>query len=137
MVGRGSQYSCQRFLAALKQARPHWKDMSHARTCFTENLPPCLNFRLQRQGLRRHPWESQPLRQTRQDCLSCIAGITGFSERHIKRLVKSLVCERRLLRVDKRVLWPGVLGAQRTLAGHFWDSEKTYERRCFRSAERM
>ena len=59
------------------------------------------------------------------------------SKRHIKRLVKSLVCERRLLRVDKRVLWPGILGARRTLANHFWDSEKIYERRCFRSAERM
>ena len=35
----------------------------------------------------------------------CLAGITGFSVRHVKRLVKSLVCERRLLRVDKRVLW--------------------------------
>src|SRR5215216_5247238 len=37
----------------------------------------------------------------------CLAGITGFSIRHVKRLVKSLVCERRLLRVTKRVLWPG------------------------------
>ena len=37
----------------------------------------------------------------------CIAGITGFSIRHVKRLVKSLIVERRLLRVDKRVLWPG------------------------------
>jgi hypothetical protein len=37
----------------------------------------------------------------------CIAGITGFSERHVMRLVKSLECERRLLRVDRRVLWPG------------------------------
>ena len=35
----------------------------------------------------------------------CIAGITGFSVRHVKRLVKSLIYERRLLRVDKRVLW--------------------------------
>ena len=67
----------------------------------------------------------------------CLAAITGFSVRHVMRLIKSLVCERRLLWVDKRVLWPGVLGAQRTLAGHFWDSEKIYERRCFRSAERM
>jgi hypothetical protein len=54
---------------------------------------------------------------------ACIAGITGFSERHPIRLVKSLIYERRLLRVDKRVLWPGVLGGQSTLAGHFWDSE--------------
>jgi hypothetical protein len=37
----------------------------------------------------------------------CIAGITGFSIRHVKRLVKSLIYERRLLRVYKRVLWPG------------------------------
>ncbi len=35
----------------------------------------------------------------------CIAGITGFSIRHVMRLVKSLIYERRLLRVDKRVLW--------------------------------
>jgi hypothetical protein len=37
----------------------------------------------------------------------CLAGITGFSIRHVMRLVKSLIFERRLLRVDKRVLWPG------------------------------
>ena len=37
----------------------------------------------------------------------CLAGITGFSIRHVKRLVKSLIYERRLLRVTKRVLWPG------------------------------
>jgi len=37
----------------------------------------------------------------------CLAGITGFSIRHVKRLVKSLIFERRLLRVEKRVLWPG------------------------------
>jgi hypothetical protein len=37
----------------------------------------------------------------------CLAAITGFSIRHVMRLVKSLICERRLLRVDKRVLWPG------------------------------
>jgi hypothetical protein len=37
----------------------------------------------------------------------CIAGITGFSVRHVIRLVKSLIYERRLLRVTKRVLWPG------------------------------
>jgi hypothetical protein len=35
----------------------------------------------------------------------CLAAITGFSIRHVKRLVKSLIYERRLLRVDKRVLW--------------------------------
>jgi hypothetical protein len=46
---------------------------------------------------------------------ACIAGITGFSERHPIRLVKSLIYERRLLRVDKRVLWPGVLGDQSPL----------------------
>jgi hypothetical protein len=37
----------------------------------------------------------------------CLAGITGFSIRHVMRLVKSLIYERRLLRVEKRVLWPG------------------------------
>ena len=37
----------------------------------------------------------------------CLAGITGFSIRHVKRLVKSIIFERRLLRVEKRVLWPG------------------------------
>ena len=37
----------------------------------------------------------------------CLAAITGFSVRHVKRLVKSLIFERRLLRVYKRVLWPG------------------------------
>jgi hypothetical protein len=37
----------------------------------------------------------------------CLAGITGFSIRHVKRLVKSLIYERRLLRVYKQVLWPG------------------------------
>jgi hypothetical protein len=37
----------------------------------------------------------------------CLAGITGFSIRHVMRLVKSLIYERRLLRVTKRVLWPG------------------------------
>jgi hypothetical protein len=37
----------------------------------------------------------------------CLAAITGFSIRHVMRLVKSLIYERRLLRVYKRVLWPG------------------------------
>ena len=37
----------------------------------------------------------------------CLAAITGYSIRHVKRLVKSLIYERRLLRVTKRVLWPG------------------------------
>jgi hypothetical protein len=37
----------------------------------------------------------------------CLAAITGFSIRHVIRLVKSLIYERRLLRVEKRVLWPG------------------------------
>jgi hypothetical protein len=37
----------------------------------------------------------------------CLAAITGFSIRHVMRLVKSLIYERRLLRVEKRVLWPG------------------------------
>src|SRR4029450_7215781 len=38
----------------------------------------------------------------------CLAGITGFSSRHVMRLVKSLECEQRLLRIDRRALWPGV-----------------------------
>jgi hypothetical protein len=37
----------------------------------------------------------------------CLAAITGFSIRHVKRLVKCLIYERRLLRVYKQVLWPG------------------------------
>jgi hypothetical protein len=37
----------------------------------------------------------------------CLAAITGFSIRHVMRLVKSLIYERRLLRVQKQVLWPG------------------------------
>ena len=37
----------------------------------------------------------------------CIAAITGFSIRHVIRLVKSLIYERQLLRVYKQVLWPG------------------------------
>jgi hypothetical protein len=37
----------------------------------------------------------------------CLAAITGFSIRHVIRLVKSLIYERRLLRVYKQVLWPG------------------------------
>src|SRR5215468_10061216 len=37
----------------------------------------------------------------------CLAAITGYSLRHVKRLVKSLIVNRRLLRVTKRVLWPG------------------------------
>jgi hypothetical protein len=37
----------------------------------------------------------------------CLAAITGFSIRHVMRLVKSLIYERRLLRVYKQVLWPG------------------------------
>jgi hypothetical protein len=37
----------------------------------------------------------------------CLAAITGFSVRHVMRLVKSLIYERRLLRVYKQVLWPG------------------------------
>jgi hypothetical protein len=38
---------------------------------------------------------------------ACLAAITGYSVRHVKRLVKSLIEKRRLLRVTKRVLWPG------------------------------
>jgi hypothetical protein len=36
-----------------------------------------------------------------------LAGITGFSERHVRRLVKSLECNRRLIRVDRRRICPG------------------------------
>jgi hypothetical protein len=36
-----------------------------------------------------------------------IAAITGFSKRHVRRLVKSLECVRRLLRVDRRRICPG------------------------------
>jgi hypothetical protein len=38
----------------------------------------------------------------------CLAAMTGFSIRHVKRLVKSLTIERRLLRVTKRVLCRGI-----------------------------
>ena len=37
----------------------------------------------------------------------CLAAITGFSIRHVMRLVKSLIYDRRILRVYKQVLWPG------------------------------
>src|SRR2546423_13017247 len=37
----------------------------------------------------------------------CLAAITGFSIRHVKRLGKSLIFERRFLRGYKRVAWPG------------------------------
>jgi hypothetical protein len=37
----------------------------------------------------------------------CLARITGFSRRHVMRLVKSLECVRRLIRVDRRRLWTG------------------------------
>jgi hypothetical protein len=36
-----------------------------------------------------------------------LAAITGFSQRHVRRLVKSLECVRRLLRVDRRRICPG------------------------------
>jgi len=36
-----------------------------------------------------------------------IAAITGFSQRHVRRLVKSLECIRRLIRVDRRRICPG------------------------------
>jgi len=36
-----------------------------------------------------------------------LADITGFSKRHVRRLVKSLECDKRLLRVRRQVLWPG------------------------------
>jgi hypothetical protein len=36
-----------------------------------------------------------------------LAAMTGFSQRHVRRLVKSLECVRRLLRVDRRRICPG------------------------------
>jgi hypothetical protein len=36
-----------------------------------------------------------------------LAAITGYSQRHVRRLVKSLECIRRLIRVDRRRICPG------------------------------
>ena len=57
----------------------------------------------------------------------CLAGITGYSIRHVKRIVKALIYERRLLRVTKRVLWPG-----RNAINHYdvvipWRGEVSFE----------
>ena len=57
----------------------------------------------------------------------CIAGITGFSIRHVMRLVKSLIFERRLLRVEKRVLWPGHNAINVYSVVVPWRREITYE----------
>src|SRR5436190_11022189 len=57
----------------------------------------------------------------------CLAGITGFSVRHVMRLVKSLIFERRLLRVAKRVLWPGHNAINVYEVVIPWRREVTYE----------
>src|SRR5919205_345714 len=57
----------------------------------------------------------------------CLAAITGFSVRHVKRLVKSLTFERRLPRVTKRVLWPGHNAINVYDVVIPWRREVTYE----------
>ena len=57
----------------------------------------------------------------------CLAAITGCSLRHVKRLVKSLIYERRLLRVTKRVLWPGHNAINVYDVVVPWRREVTYE----------
>ena len=57
----------------------------------------------------------------------CLAGITGFSIRHVIRLVKSLIFERRLLRVEKRVLWPGQNAINVYSVVVPWRGEVTFE----------
>ena len=57
----------------------------------------------------------------------CLAAITGFSIRHVKRLVKSLIIVRRLLRVTKRVLWPGHNAINVYDVVIPWRREVTYE----------
>ena len=57
----------------------------------------------------------------------CLAAITGFSIRHVMRLVKSLIYECRLLRVDKRVLWPGHNAINVYDVVVPWRREVTYE----------
>ena len=57
----------------------------------------------------------------------CIAAITGYSIRHVKRLVKSLIIERRLVRVTKRVLWPGHNAINVYDVVVPWRREVTYE----------
>jgi hypothetical protein len=57
----------------------------------------------------------------------CLAGMTGYSIRHVKRLVKSLIYVRRLLRVTKRVLWPGRNAINLYDVVIPWRREVTYE----------
>jgi hypothetical protein len=57
----------------------------------------------------------------------CLAGITGFSVRHVMRLIKSLIYERRLLRVEKRVLWPGHNAINVYSVVVPWRGEVTYQ----------
>src|SRR5215217_5545206 len=57
----------------------------------------------------------------------CIAAITGFSIRHVMRLVKSLIYERRLLRVYKQVLWPGHNAINLYDVVVPWRNEVTYQ----------
>jgi hypothetical protein len=57
----------------------------------------------------------------------CLAGITGFSIRHVIRLVKSLIYERRLLRVYKQVLWPGHNAINVYSVVVPWRGEVTYQ----------
>src|SRR4030095_16227106 len=57
----------------------------------------------------------------------CLAAITGFSIRHVMRLVKSLIYERRLLSVYKRVLWPGHNAINVYDVVIPWRREVTYE----------
>ena len=60
----------------------------------------------------------------------CIAGMTGFSERHVMRLIKSLECERRLLRVDRR-LWPGQNAINVYHVVVPWRQERAFQSRGF------
>jgi hypothetical protein len=57
----------------------------------------------------------------------CLAGMTGYSIRHVKRIVKSLILERRLLRVTKRVLWRGHNAINVYDVVVPWRREVTYE----------
>jgi hypothetical protein len=61
----------------------------------------------------------------------CIAGMTGFSERHVMRLIKSLECERRLLRVDRRRLWPGQNAINVYHVVVPWRQERAFQSRGF------
>jgi hypothetical protein len=57
----------------------------------------------------------------------CLAAITGYSLRHVKRIVKALIYERRLVRVTKRVLWPGHNAINVYDVVVPWRREVTYE----------